>query len=90
MNDALLQIGVGGIFAVLVIRSVLDFLGKGGRADHLHTRIASQVDDLHKWHAPDAHGRQDWKGNHELTIQLAQLARDLRELINELRRNRSA
>ncbi len=88
MNDTLLQLGVGGIFAVLVIRSVLDFLGKTGRTDPLHTRIASQVDDLHKWHSPDSHGRMDWKGNHETTQQLASIAADLREIVVELRRSK--
>ena len=31
MGDALLQLGVGGIFAILVIRVVFDFLGKQKR-----------------------------------------------------------
>ena len=31
MDDLLVQLGVGGIFAVLVIRIVLDFLGKSKR-----------------------------------------------------------
>jgi hypothetical protein len=46
LNEALTQLGVGGIFAVLVIRMVLDFLSKrkesnGGGANKTAQEIAA-------------------------------------------------
>ena len=74
-----LELGVGGIFALLVIRTVLiDFLGRGQRrpewVDEIHNqlelidkRLAElQVEskDLHRWHSPNSEGEQTWKGTH--------------------------
>ena len=74
-----IEIGVGGIFALLVIRTVLvDFLGRGQKRpewvqellikmDLLDKRLGElQVEsrDLHRWHAPNAEGEQTWKGTH--------------------------
>lgn len=62
-SDILLHLGVGGIFAILIIREVLGFLlknrrnGNGGgssatTADQfkLLRHIDDQVKDLHSWH----------------------------------------
>ena len=67
--EALTQLGVGGIFAVLVIRSVLDFLAKreatknGGARGTTSTHgmmatqqlndLVRQVRELHEWHAKE-------------------------------------
>ncbi len=67
MNDVsmLTQLGVGGIFAVLVIRQVLDFVDKhksrNGNSVAKMERLIQQTSDLHRWHSPDDSGEQSWK-----------------------------
>ena len=60
------DVAVPGIFAILVLKMVFDFMGKhktkNGDAD-----VAKQVKDLHKWHAPDSDGEQSWK-NKQLCV----------------------
>lgn len=79
----LTALGAAGIFIVLVLRMLLDFLGKQKRAKEQHpvdvldvlerlaktmdsqarlmTKMASQMSDLHRWHAPNDQGKQPWK-----------------------------
>lgn len=74
-----LELGVGGIFALLVIRTVLiDFLGRGQRRPEWVEEMTIKLDaisvqlgelqveskDLHRWHSPNAEGEQTWKGTH--------------------------
>lgn len=62
-NELLLQVGVGGIFAMLLIREVLTFLGpvlKNGRNGHTAKgsacdadclrRVEAMLIDLYEWH----------------------------------------
>ncbi len=87
-----IEIGVGGIFALLVIRTVLvDFLGRGQKRpewvqellikmDLLDKRLGElQVEsrDLHRWHAPNAEGEQTWKGTH-----MSRILEDVRDALN--------
>ena len=72
-HSALLQLGVGGIFAILIIREVLSFLktrnGKDGHtAEKLIRDVAAlraESRDMHEWHKPNSDGQQTWK-NYEL------------------------
>ncbi len=65
MNDTWTQLGVGGIFCLLILRMVFDFVkerrGNGGS-------VFSMVKDLHQWHAPDDHGEQTWKNSRMLKL----------------------
>lgn len=88
MDPTFSDIGLAGILIVLVLREVFGFLRSKHGPIIDCTRMANQVDDLHKWHAPDSRGRMDWKGNHEMTLQLATIASELREILVELRRNK--
>lgn len=79
------QLGVGGIFVILVLRMVFDFLeknrGGGGR-----TAIFDMIKDLHRWHAPDDHGEQTWKNTRMIKLMEdhAELLRDHHILLKQL------
>ena len=70
--EAFGDIGIGGIFAILVIREVMTFLktrnGTGitpvtyGCRENLEKMLRMQK-DLHEWHKPDQNGEQSWKGH---------------------------
>lgn len=82
-NSALLQLGVGGIFAILIIREVLSFLktrnGKGDGARHIEELIgamARETSDLHNWHMPDDRGEQTWKN-----AQLREAIQDMKTVV---------
>jgi hypothetical protein len=58
-DSILLQLGVGGIFAIMVIREVLGFLRdrkggatseEGAKTRELVHQVKSKLDELHKWH----------------------------------------
>jgi len=64
------QLGVGGIFVLLTLRMVFEFVknrknGNGGPI--WATRMALQILDLHDWHAPEG-GEQTWKNTHMLRL----------------------
>ena len=65
MNDTWTQLGVGGIFCILILRMVFEFVkdkrGNGGS-------VFSMVKDLHQWHAPDDAGEQTWKNSRMLKL----------------------
>ena len=65
MNDTWTQLGVGGIFCLLILRMVFDFVkdrrGNGGS-------LFSMLKDLHRWHAPDDAGEQTWKNSRMLKL----------------------
>lgn len=64
------QLGVGGIFVILVLRMVFEFVKNrknGNGAPHWATAMALQVRDLHEWHAPEG-GEQTWKNTHMLRL----------------------
>ncbi len=51
------EIAIPGIFAILVIREVFNFLGRKGMNGY-----NKKIEDLHDWHSPDQDGEQSWKG----------------------------
>ena len=79
MNNTLVQLGVGGLVALLIIREVLNFLkqrrdDKGG-VDLQH--LAQQVSELYQWHSVvDSEGVKVWY-----------IRRCLEEVIRELSAN---
>ena len=65
MENSIVEIGVGGIFAILVLRQTFDFIQgfrnkKNGNGNFGSVEV-KQLDDLHKWHQPDDTGVQEWK-----------------------------
>lgn len=59
-QDQWLQLGVGGIFALMVIREFVGFATKMRPGSRTNGQ-ARMVEDLHRWHAPDQRGQQMWK-----------------------------
>ena len=64
--EAFSQLGIGGIFAILVIREVMTFLktrNENGAAVNDGGQVFRMVKDMHEWHKPDQNGEQSWKGH---------------------------
>lgn len=84
----LTQLGIGGIFAIMVIREVLSFLrarNGGGPSS-----IAKQVDDLWTWHnVRDGDGVPVWYVRRSLEESIAKLADSIEKLV-EIQRAMSA
>ena len=63
MNDQFLQVGAGGLFALLVLREVFGFLKEKVRAQSnlVIDNMAKQIQELHEWHAvTDEDGVKIW------------------------------
>ena len=92
MDSTFLQIGVGGIFSLMVIREVLTFVKEkknGGeglleKISALISVMAIQQKDLHEWHKPDPTGKQNWK-NAELAEAIDRNTEVIKELMKMLR-----
>ena len=87
------QLGVGGVFAFLIIKMVLDFLGnkkKNGNNGYIQ-----KINDLHKWHQADDKGIQEWKNPHladaieHLSTNLTEQTKALGKMCNVLDGNAS-
>ncbi len=66
-NSGLLELSVGGIFALLIIKEVFVFVskrnGNGKNKEHdLLVNMIKKISDLWDWHSPDPDGEQGWKG----------------------------
>ena len=64
------QLGVGGIFVLLVLRMVFEFVKNRKNSNGLPVwaaKMSLQILDLHEWHAPEG-GEQTWKNNHMLKL----------------------
>ena len=76
--NVLVQLGVGGIFCVLVLRLVFDFLGKkrlSKNGDCLTPAIIQQVKDLWDWHnKTDEEGVKVWYVSRSLEKAIERLA----------------
>lgn len=71
-----LQVGVGGIFAILVLKEVFNFITKqkeknGGGLGKMQGEMAT----LYKWHEPDAEGEQTWK-NKQMIVLLTEIKQE--------------
>jgi hypothetical protein len=79
MEEALTQLGVGGIFVVLVLREVFTFVSKkrnGTGVDML--LVAKQVAELHRWHdREDEEGVKVWYVRKSLEDAVEKLAANI-------------
>lgn len=99
MDSALTQLGVGGIFAILVLKQVFEFIdkrkqnGNGSKSAPCQLRepgrVEGQLDELHRWHRPDSSGRQSWK-NGDLIEAVHEMQRTLSVQTEALRLNTEA
>lgn len=85
METGLMQLGVGGIFAVLVLRQVFDFLSRKKNGWGA-SKIARQIDDLHRWHdVRDSEGVPIWYVRKSLDSSIERLADNIEKQTETLR-----
>lgn len=85
METLLLQLGVGGIFAILILKTVFDFLTKkkdekkNGNGNGLSTvKVALQIKDLWDWHnISDEDGVKLWYFRRSLEPAVHKLAENI-------------
>lgn len=90
MDNTLIQVGVGGTFALLVIREVFGFVKylKNNKSNQKEReddqgadlpRMARQIDDLHQWHSlTDEEGVKIWYVRRSLEEALRELSSNIR------------
>lgn len=88
------DIGAAGIFVILVLRTVFDYVSKRQGYVTFGTLQAKQLDDLHAWHSPNPEtGRFEWYDRSGNWTELLRTVQDsivaqtatLRELCEEMR-----
>jgi hypothetical protein len=97
--EQLTQVGVGGIFAILVIREVFNFLQKrktpnGDNGVQFHRELDTKVNEiksltreLHKWHSvTDMEGVPVWYVRKSLEKSIGELATNIKEQTDIIRR----
>jgi hypothetical protein len=99
MEDQLLQIGAGGLFALLVLREVFGFLKERARTQCNVTldTMAKEVHEMHEWHAvTDEDGVKIWYLRRSLENAIEKLTNNLdvqtqllRELVISMKETRS-
>jgi len=99
MEDQLLQIGAGGLFALLILREVFGFLKEKVRAQNntVIDIMAKQIQELHEWHAvTDEDGVKIWYLRRSLENAIEKLTNNLdiqtqllRELVMSMKETRS-
>lgn len=99
MEDQLLQIGAGGLFALLILREVFGFLKEKVRAQSntVIDIMAKQINELHEWHAvTDEDGVKIWYLRRSLENAIEKLTNNLdiqtqllRELVMSMKETRS-
>jgi hypothetical protein len=80
MEDQLLQVGAGGLFALLVIREVFSFLKERVRcsSNTMLEHMAKQIHEMHEWHAvTDEDGVKVWYVRRSLENALEKLSHTL-------------
>lgn len=80
MEQQLLQLGAGGLFALLVIREVFGFLKERVRCNSNVTieQMAKEVHEMHEWHAvTDEDGVKVWYIRRSLENTLDKLSHTL-------------
>lgn len=98
MEQQLLQLGVGGLFAILVIREVFSFLKERARCQSNKQMeiMAQQIAELHVWHSvTDEDGVKIWyvrrsleNAIEKLTLTLDAQTHLLRELTTNMQETR--
>lgn len=99
MDDQLLQVGAGGMFALFVLREVFSFLKERLRTQNntLLDLMAKQIHELHEWHAvTDEDGVKIWylrrsleNAIEKLTSNLDMQTQLLREMVISMKETRS-
>ena len=100
MDDQFLQVGAGGLFALLVLREVFGFLKEKVRAQSnlVIDNMAKQIQELHEWHAvTDEDGVKIWYLRRSLENAIEKLTSNLdiqtqllREMVLILKDSRNA
>lgn len=85
MENALMEVGVGGIFAILVIRMVLEFLSKRQSGHKTNGKFTHEdrdmLKDLWNWHNHnDADGVKVWYVRRSLEVAVNRLADGIENL----------
>ena len=98
MENQLLQLGVGGLFALFILREVFSFLKEKTRCQGNKTidNMAKQINDLHEWHnVIDVDGVKVWYVRRSLEGAIEKLTNTLdtqtlllRELVTSLQETR--
>ncbi|PIR17593.1 MAG: hypothetical protein COV46_03540 [Deltaproteobacteria bacterium CG11_big_fil_rev_8_21_14_0_20_49_13] len=99
MMNTVTELGVGGIFAVLVIREVLNFLRirkNGGYPDRKFSEMYNWVEDLWNWHnVTDNDGVKIWYVRRSLEDAIRKLSDNIdvqtkafQEMVNEMKATR--
>ena len=87
------DIGVAGLFIIVVLRQIFDFLGKRNGRDLRECdfkTIAHQVEELHKWHDKDDNeGVKIWYVRKSLEDAITKLAMNI-ETMTEIFRGMQA
>jgi hypothetical protein len=99
MDEQLLQLGAGGMFALFVLREVFSFLKERMRTQNnsLLDTIAKEVHEMHEWHAvTDEDGVKIWYLRRSLENAIVKLTNNLdiqtqllRELVLSMKETRS-
>lgn len=95
----IMELGVGGIFAILVIREVLGFLRSrknGGYPDRKIAEIHNWIEDLWNWHnVTDNDGVKIWYVRRSLEDAIRKLSDNIdvqtkafQEMVNEMKATR--
>lgn len=96
--EHLTEIGIGGIFAILVLREVFNFLQKkktnGYNDVQFHRELGTKVNEiksltkeLHKWHSvTDMEGVPVWYVRKSLEKSIGELATNIKEQTDIIRR----
>ena len=79
-------LGAAGIFILLVLKFVFDFLGRRNGHGPNAAADRQQLQDLHDWHAPDQSGRQTWKVADEVLTKLQDTLDRIETKLDEIRR----
>lgn len=99
MDEQLLQVGAGGMFALFVLREVFSFLKERLRTQN-NTQLdimAKQLQELHEWHAvTDEDGVKIWYLRRSLENAIEKLTNNLdiqtqllREMVLSMKEQRS-
>jgi len=99
MEDQLLQVGAGGMFALFVLREVFSFLKERLRCQNntVLDIMAKEIHELHEWHAvTDEDGVKIWylrrsleNAIEKLTHNLDMQTQLLREMVLSMKETRS-
>ena len=97
MNDTLVQLGVGGLFAYIIIKEVLAFLSRRKNDTSgfmellkdmagLEREVFRMTSDLHDWHSrEDSAGRKLWYTDPTFTKAIDTLAKNVETQTEALR-----